>query len=165
MAEVSPYLSRPLRPWSRALHELYLAARDRRPLPLQPAAEGEAGADRRTPPVRILIVDDEDEVRDLVATILADLQFEIVQARDGTEALRLMREAPATLLLTDLRMPGIDGLELARRAKELNPDLRTLFMSGYAARYRIDPSREDFIGKPFLAHGLVGCVYEILGRS
>jgi two-component system cell cycle response regulator CpdR len=76
-----------------------------------------------------------------------------------------MREAPATLLLTDLRMPGIDGLELARRAKELNPDLRTLFMSGYAARYRIDPSREDFIGKPFLAHELIGCVYEILGRG
>jgi CheY-like chemotaxis protein len=164
MSEVSPYLSRPIRRWTTALHEIHAAGRGPRPVPLRAPAEAAGGDPRLARPVRILVVDDEDEVRDLVATMLADLNFEIVQARNGSEALDRLRETKVTLLLTDLRMPGIDGIELARRAKELNPDLRTLFMSAYAARYRIDPSREDFVSKPFLAHELVGCVYEILGR-
>jgi DNA-binding response OmpR family regulator len=114
---------------------------------------------------RILIVDDDTDVRDFVCTILDQENFDTVSARDGREALALLGNGEYDLLLTDIRMPGIDGFELVERARRARPDLRVLFMSGYAATYKIDPNRDDFVPKPFRPRELLGCVYEILGRK
>jgi CheY-like chemotaxis protein len=164
MSTLSPYLTTPRRPWARALLELQVERRGRRAFPARPApadgADGHAGQS-----IRILVADDDEDVRELVRAVLAERNFEVTVAVDANEALQLLSERDFAVLLTDLRMPGMDGLELARAAKQRRPDLRTLFMSGYAAHYRIDPAREDFIAKPFLPHELVGCIYEILSRS
>jgi CheY-like chemotaxis protein len=117
-------------------------------------------------PQRVLIVDDEPELRDYVAEVLREASFAVTAARDGLEAMRRIEAGEQfDLVLTDIRMPGLSGLELVRRAKQRSPDLRVLFMSGYAAEYRIDPDREDFMPKPFLPQELLGCVFEILGRK
>jgi CheY-like chemotaxis protein len=116
--------------------------------------------------IRILLVDDDPEVRDLVATVLEEAEIQVVRAADGSEALlRMLEEGPFDVLVTDLRMPGIDGFELARRVRQSRPETRVLFMSGYASEYHIDPERDDFIGKPFRPRELLGCVYEIMGRG
>jgi DNA-binding response OmpR family regulator len=62
-------------------------------------------------------------------------------------------------------MPGVDGFELVKRARQTRPKLRVLFMSGYAAEYHIDPDRDDFVAKPFDPRQLLGCIYEILARK
>lgn len=117
-------------------------------------------------PRRILIVDDEPEVRDYVAEVLREAGFVVAAARDGLEAMRKIEAGEQfDLVLTDIRMPGLSGFELVRRAKQRSPDLRVLFMSGYPADYRIDPDREDFVPKPFRPLELLGCVFEILERK
>jgi CheY-like chemotaxis protein len=119
---------------------------------------GKAGA-------RVLVVDDEDGVRQFVASVLQEAAFDAVEADGGRAALqRLESGAEFDLLLTDVRMPGMDGFELARRARALRPELRVLFMTGYMAEYQLHPSRESVIAKPFRPGELVGCVYEILNR-
>jgi CheY-like chemotaxis protein len=163
MTTLSPYLTNPSRPWAKALLELQAGRRARRPFPPQPEADD--GVDRHAAsPIRVLVADDDEDVRELVRTVLAERNFDVTVAADGSEALQLLSEQDFAVLLTDVRMPGMDGLELVRAAKQRRPDLRTLFMSGYAAHYHIDPAREDFIAKPFLPHELVGCIFEILGR-
>jgi CheY-like chemotaxis protein len=114
----------------------------------------------------VLVVDDDPDVRQFTVTLLADAGFDVREAPDAPAALSLLANGETIdVLLTDIKMPGMTGLELARRAREQSPDLRVLFMSGYAAEYRIDPKRDDFIGKPFRPVELVGCVWEILNRK
>jgi two-component system, cell cycle response regulator CpdR len=114
---------------------------------------------------RILVVDDDIDVREFVSTVLADEDFDAVAAQDGGEALALLSDGEYDLLLTDIRMPGIDGFELVRRARRAQPDLRVLFMSGFSAQYDIDPNRDDFVAKPFRSRELLGCIFEILARK
>ena len=97
---------------------------------------------------RILVVDDDTDVRDFVQTILVEENFDAVSAHDGREALALLGKGEYDLLLTDIRMPDIDGFELVQRARRARPELRVLYMSGYASDYHIDPDREDFVPKP-----------------
>jgi CheY-like chemotaxis protein len=115
---------------------------------------------------RVLVVDDDPDVRQFTAALLTDAGFEVREATGAPAALDLLAGGEAVdVLLTDIKMPGMTGLELARRARERRPDLRVLFMSGYAAEYRIDPKRDDFIAKPFRPVELIGCVFEILNRK
>jgi CheY-like chemotaxis protein len=113
---------------------------------------------------RVLVVDDDPEVRLFVETVLSDGGLLTVGAGEGAEALRHLHGAAFVLLLTDIRMPGMDGFELARRARALQPDPHVLFMSGYSAEYRFDPERDDFIAKPFRPHELLRRVDGIVNR-
>jgi DNA-binding response OmpR family regulator len=113
---------------------------------------------------RVLVVDDDPDIREFVETVLAENGFETMVAEDGLAALRALAAESFDLLLTDVRMPGLDGFQLVARAREQKPDLRVLFMSGYTAEYKIDPVREDFVAKPFRPRELLGCIYEILRR-
>jgi CheY-like chemotaxis protein len=120
-------------------------------------------ANRRV--LRMLVVDDDADVREFVESVLADEPFEASFAAGGEEALELLRARSFDLLLTDIRMPHMTGFELVRRAREITPDLRVLFMSGFARQYKVDPARDDFVQKPFRPRELLGCIYEILGRG
>ncbi|MEX1197840.1 MAG: response regulator [Pseudohongiellaceae bacterium] len=82
---------------------------------------------------RILLVEDDDLLRDFVITILESLDYQVVPAENGPHALALLDEyRDFDLLFTDIVMPGdIDGLELARRARQLMPELAVLLTSGY----------------------------------
>jgi CheY-like chemotaxis protein len=82
----------------------------------------------------ILFVEDETPVRDLVIRILSEKGFRVFAASDAHEALRLLAARPIDLLFTDVVMPGMDGVQLARQAKRLRPTIKVLFTTGYAQR-------------------------------
>jgi CheY-like chemotaxis protein len=80
----------------------------------------------------VLLVDDHDDVRMLTRIVLERLGFAVIEASDGAQALAECRRPDVTfdLLLTDVSMPGMDGLELAHRVQALRPDVAVLFASG-----------------------------------
>ncbi len=79
----------------------------------------------------VLVVDDDSMVRDLLATYLKEFGIEAVSARDGKEALEIVKNQAIDLVLTDLYMPRMDGLELVKRVKEYNPRIPVAVLSGH----------------------------------
>ena len=102
---------------------------------------------------RILIVDDEEIVRESLSGWLGKDGYTIGTAADGAAALRTMEEAPWSILLVDLKMPGIDGLEVLKRVKERWPDTAVLIMTAYAtvdtAVNAMKAGAFDYVVKPF----------------
>jgi two-component system cell cycle sensor histidine kinase/response regulator CckA len=116
----------------------------------------------------ILLVEDEDGVRQLVSTVLKRHGFKVLEASHGGDALQITAEhsGPIHLVLTDVVMPGIGGQELAQRLKPLHPDLKVLYMSGYADYSHLHQDLPDqeiyYLQKPFEAHALLQRVRELL---
>lgn len=102
---------------------------------------------------RILITEDEDSLRRFVARALRLDGHETVEAADGAEGLEALEAGAFDLLLSDIRMPVMDGIELAHRAAATQPALKILLMTGYAEqRERADDLMEkivDVVAKPF----------------
>jgi CheY-like chemotaxis protein len=108
----------------------------------------------------LLVVDDEEMVRRLAARMLALLGYRVLEARSGQEAVRLLRRGAHRIngVLTDVAMPGIGGRELGETIARCWPQIRVLYMSGFAARRMVnqgelDP-RNPFIQKPFTSEQL-----------
>ena len=80
----------------------------------------------------ILVADDDPDVREVVAAILAEPGYSVITASDGYEAVRLLADNWVNLLVTDVKMPGMDGFELARQAKVMRPQLHVIYFSGYS---------------------------------
>src|SRR3954467_7020796 len=103
----------------------------------------------------ILVVDDEPSVRDIAALILKNAGYQVLTAKDGEDGMRVLenRATDISLLLTDVQMPKLDGLGLARAARALKPDLGIVFMSGYSPTNGVSKAVEDwnsqFLPKPF----------------
>ncbi|MHC4470139.1 MAG: response regulator [Planctomycetota bacterium] len=103
------------------------------PVPSQEKEEEPLLTARRLPSgLRILVVDDEEAVRDYVAEVLREDGLEVLEAGSGEDALRIVREQEADLVLLDLQMPDMSGEDCARSIAELRPGLerRVVFMSG-----------------------------------
>jgi two-component system cell cycle sensor histidine kinase/response regulator CckA len=119
---------------------------------------------------RILVVEDQDGVRDVVCEILRRNGYSVVSARGAREAQQLseQRQASFDLIVTDVVMPQMGGRELAAAVASLQPEIRVLFMSGYADRaIRGDEEWAPdlaFIQKPFTAHALLQKVREVLDK-
>src|SRR6188768_1088158 len=102
----------------------------------------------------ILVVDDDPDVRRVTCLLLRQGGYVPVEAEDGPEALALLeqRGAELPLLVTDLRMPGMTGEELARQALPAHPELRVLFVTGYSseavAAAALAPDRIAVLEKP-----------------
>ena len=96
------------------------------------AGEGGAGqtADSRH---RVLVVDDEEGIRDLLSRTLALAEYEVDTTADGLSALESIRNDGYKLLIADLRMPGMDGLTLIREVKQINPQLPIIIITGYSS--------------------------------
>jgi len=118
---------------------------------------------------RILVVEDEDAVRRLVVQALDRAGFEVAAAANAEEALERVSQGFAPdLLLTDVVMPGLGGVELAEAMAEQRPSLPTLFMSGYTDRSLdavLTDARRSFLAKPFAPRQLLGRVRELLLAS
>ncbi len=80
---------------------------------------------------RILVVDDEDGVRSFLAEALEDAGHSVAEAGDGDEATERLRREPFDLLVTDLRMPRMDGLELVRVARAERPEMRVIVLTAH----------------------------------
>ena len=101
----------------------------------------------------VLVVDDEDIVREPITAMLQHLGFKVDSAGSGNEALEKFKENSYTFLMTDIRMPGIDGLELIRTVKREYPSVCAIAMTGYSMEYKyvetINAGATDFVNKPF----------------
>ena len=102
---------------------------------------------------RILITEDEDSLRSFVARALRMDGHETVEAADGAEGLEALEGGRFDLLLSDIRMPVMDGIELTHKAAAAHPGLKILLMTGYAEqRERADDLATkiiDVVAKPF----------------
>ena len=98
----------------------------------------------------ILVVEDDAIVRMLIVDVLEELEYAVLEAEDGDKALEILAspDQPIDLMMTDHGLPGMDGRELAKRARELRPSLPILFASGYAENIDV-PADMNVIGKPF----------------
>src|SRR5664279_5938042 len=106
------------------------------------------------PPKTLLVVDDDPEVRSLETQILRLQGYAVLEAESAAEALRLAGEITTIhLLITDLMMPEVDGLELIRRFRSVHPNTPALMVSGslplLLARSEQDMDRIEFLAKPF----------------
>jgi CheY-like chemotaxis protein len=112
----------------------------------------------------ILVADDDRKIRESVAKILKLNGYHVIEAADGLEALELATHYPDSieLLLTDVGMPHMQGPELCRRMQSKFPEIRMVFMSGYAD-LELAPG-VAFLEKPFSAHELLATVSEALVR-
>jgi DNA-binding NtrC family response regulator len=103
--------------------------------------------------IRILVVDDEEIVRESLGGWLAKDGYAVEQAADGPAALARLREQPFSILITDLKMPGMDGLTLQGQARTLRPDLAVVIMTAYAtvdsAVTAMKQGAFDYLVKPF----------------
>ncbi len=100
----------------------------------------------------ILLVDDDDDVRETSADMLAELGYEVVQASSGLQALDVLDQRPELeVMVTDIRMPGMSGLELSELAHRRRRDLKIILISGY---FLPQPIRQRFLQKPFRTHEL-----------
>ena len=116
----------------------------------------------------VLVVEDQDEVRNLVEEILGMQGYTVLKASNGEEALRLgkSRRKPIQLLLTDMVMPGMNGKELAERMQKMYPGMKVILMSGYAEEGLIQWGTiiqgMEFIKKPFRVETLIQTVRKVL---
>lgn len=102
---------------------------------------------------RILVVDDELFVRELLLEFLSAQGYDVSLADSGEKAVELMQTQPADLVLVDLKMPGINGIEALRQIKKIAPDVRAIIMTGYPTiESSIEALRHgayDYVIKPF----------------
>lgn len=120
---------------------------------------------------RILIVDDNDALRRLLALVLVDAGYEVEEAKDGREAMRLHRREPVAVVITDILMPEMDGIELLRELRRESPAPRCIAVTGVDrvehAMYlkvaeRLGASR--VLLKPFTNAALLAAVEEVLAK-
>jgi signal transduction histidine kinase/CheY-like chemotaxis protein len=120
------------------------------------------------PPTRLLVVDDEDFVRDLLRDILEGEHCEVVLAEDGTEALALFCEREFDGVFTDVGMPGMSGWELAREIRQLNQGIPIAIITGWGELVGSNEQRaagvDWVIAKPFTADRIAELVREINNR-
>ncbi len=113
---------------------------------------------------RILVVEDQEPVRKLVSEHLRNAGHEVESVGAPEEALRLSKECPFDLVLSDVRMPEMDGHELARRMAALCPQTRVVLMSGYDLDCEMCPYSPNckVLAKPFSAEHLSACITQTL---
>jgi DNA-binding NtrC family response regulator len=117
---------------------------------------------------RVLVVDDEQSLREILSRALASIGVQVVTAAKGEEALQILSGSSVDAMLTDIRMPGMDGLELIRRAKARSPDMPVMMMTGFAT---VDTAVEamrhgarDYITKPFNVEEVIIRVKRVLAE-
>ncbi len=115
---------------------------------------------------RILLAEDDNDVRRFLVRALEQAGFQVASFDNGLSAYNRLREEPFELLLTDIVMPEMDGIELARRATELDPDIKVMFITGFAA-VALNPDSEapkdaKILSKPFHLKDLVHEVEKLL---
>jgi len=135
----------------------------------QPASAFPSSATQSHQAETLLLVDDEPMVRDVEAQILRQQGYTVIEAASAVEALQLAREAaPIHLLITDLSMPGVDGLELTREFRTMHPETPMLMVSGSLPLLRDrtqDLDQIEFLEKPFAFNDLVDKVRTILDAA
>ena len=118
---------------------------------------------------RILVVDDEASIRDLLAKTLALAEYDVDTAADGRTALDRLRQETYDLLIADLKMPGIDGLSVIREAKRYKASLPVIIITGYstesAAIEAVNLGVSGYLTKPFRVPQVLAAAAKALGEQ
>ena len=108
---------------------------------------------------KILLAEDDTDMRRFLVKALQTAGYEVISYDNGLSAYQRLREEPFELLLTDIVMPEMDGIELARRASELDPEIKIMFITGFAAvtlnTNSRTPKNARVLSKPFHLKDLV----------
>ena len=130
------------------------------PMPTQPAKP-----DGRP---RVLVVDDEASIRDLLSKMLALADYDVDVADDGRAALERMRKVSYDLLITDLNMPGMDGLTVIHEARRLNEHLPVIIVTGFSTEASAIEAANlgvaGYLTKPFKVPKVLSVAAKALGE-
>jgi len=117
---------------------------------------------------RVLVVDDDPTVREVVVSYLRAAKHEVVEAADGESVAALMRDQPADLVVLDLMLPGIDGLEVCRRLRQTS-DVPVIMLTALGSEtdrvVGLEQGADDYVTKPFSPRELVLRVESVLRRA
>jgi CheY-like chemotaxis protein len=115
----------------------------------------------------MIVVEDDEGVRGLTKGLLLDRGYDVITARNGAEGLaRIESEPRLSIVITDIRMPGIDGWELARRARAVRSDIKVLYITGYPGEHPpANAPAGRLLRKPWRADEFHRCVEELIGRD
>jgi excisionase family DNA binding protein len=117
---------------------------------------------------RVLVVDDEATIRDLLAKTLALAEYDVDLAADGRTALERLRIIPYDLLITDLKMPGVDGLAVIREARRLKADIPVIIITGFSteasAIEAVNLGVSGYLTKPFRVPRVLAAAAKALGE-
>jgi CheY-like chemotaxis protein len=113
----------------------------------------------------ILVVDDEEGVRSIARRVLEAAGYQVWEAADGAQALAYLLQGVVHLVVTDIRMPKMDGWELLTHLRSMNPKVPTLLMSGYDIHLTASGISEMILAKPFSPDQLTCLVQQLLGGS
>jgi excisionase family DNA binding protein len=131
-----------------------------------PAASTRPAAGSTRP--RVLVVDDEASIRDLLSKTLALAEYDVDVAPDGRSALERMRLYPYDLLIADLKMPGMDGLTVIREAKRYKADLPVIIITGFStessAIEAVNLGVAGYLTKPFRVPQVLAAAAKALGE-
>jgi DNA-binding response OmpR family regulator len=120
--------------------------------PMKSLPEGTADASAAKVPKRVLVVDDEPDVREVLAEYLASKGFEVDRVSSGEEALEHVRESGPEIVLLDITMPGLSGVETLRGIRALSADTRVIMVSANTdvetARQTLALGATDYVPKP-----------------
>jgi CheY-like chemotaxis protein len=115
---------------------------------------------------RVLVVDDEASIRDLCARVLQRAGFAVTTASGGTEAVQRLQAEAFDALISDIRMPGLSGLEVLAAAKRAQPGIRVVLITGFGTPQTLERARHSgadrILTKPFNPMELLTAVREIL---
>ncbi|KQM18828.1 cell cycle two-component system response regulator CpdR [Novosphingobium sp. Leaf2] len=118
--------------------------------------------------IRILLAEDDDAMRTYLARALQNAGYSVVAVDRGTKAVPLLQNDDFDLLLSDIVMPEMDGIELAQRCAEISPSTKVMFITGFAA-VTLRASREapeaKILSKPFHLRDIVMEVQRIFGLA
>jgi two-component system KDP operon response regulator KdpE len=121
------------------------------------------------PDARVLVVDDEAQVRSALVRSLSLLGYRASEACSGAQALEILEHTPYEAMVLDLRMPGMDGIEVMRRARRLWPGLAIIILTGHAtletAISAVKSHAADYLLKPASVHDVASAIDGALGQS
>jgi two-component system, cell cycle sensor histidine kinase and response regulator CckA len=116
----------------------------------------------RHPMPAVLVVDDEEALRVLTRRILEDAGYHVWEAADGLQALGFLTQGVVDIVVTDIRMPRMDGWQLASHLAMMTPRLPILFLSGYDAHIGTRTLPGPVLAKPFTPEALLASLRDLL---
>ena len=116
---------------------------------------------------RILLIEDDNQVRNLLREVLEKAGYKVVEASDGEQGVASYRRQPADLVITDIMMPHKDGVETIRELRHDFPQIRIVAITGYRGRFNRLPAAEVLgagrtLVKPFTPEQILEAVKELL---